>query len=131
MREWEKEKKMITPKNAMPNKQGNETSDLFNNQFAYQKAKELYEKGLLSKNTLLKIAGFDPEEEKKESAESSIEKVAVVSNRVEQARRNIEVLSKILLTPATIRDALEKDFETLKEVFRFNLLILKEVDKIK
>ena len=55
------------------------------------------------------------------------DKRGAIEARIEQARRNIEVLSKI----GSQWDSALGKLETIKEVFQYNLIILKETKNIK
>ena len=95
----------------------------------------LYEEGLLSGNSLLGCFGFDPKQEMEQKKEEDSLKpksflpepnsLQVKSTRIEQARRNVEVLGKIL---ANIDDSKDKE---INKVFKANLAILNETVDIK
>ncbi len=105
------------------------------NQYNY--AMILYEKGLIEGEKLLDIMGFDGEQElaKRKSAErENVElvnvqrKADIIGSKIEQARRNVEVLTKTL----QILDSLNKKDDEAKivAILNLNLEVLKEVTKI-
>ena len=105
------------------------------NQYNY--AMILYEKGLIEGEKLLDIMGFDGEQElaKRKSAErenvelvNAQRKADIIGSKIEQARRNVEVLTKTL----QILDSLNKKDDEAKivAILNLNLEVLKEVTKI-
>jgi len=86
------------------------------NDLGFVEVLQMYEKGLISSETVLKRCGFDPEEEKKKKdkdKDKDKDKVKDTSGagrnynqinsedqlklqKIESARRNVEVLSKVL-----------------------------------
>lgn len=98
-------------------------------------AMNLYEKGLLSAATLLEKMGYDPKQEtdrRKNEKEvvsrcgGEVPNWSVLSNKIEQARRNAEMASKAL---SSILD--ENIKKQLEETLRDSLDILKETSNIK
>jgi hypothetical protein len=101
---------------------------------------QLYEKGCISKETLLDVMGFDSKKEverKKNDLSSQLPLVRkfeetnndILSQKIEHARRNVEVLSKILCVSNH-----ETSFENKKrllEIFGENIEILSEVKNFK
>ena len=108
--------------------------DVADKQFAIS----LYEKGLISKKAVLTELGFDVDAElkqMKEEAENQAHTFAarplprqqnpsdIIATRIEQARRNVEVLGKLMVSDLATQD--------IVSVFAKNLKILDEVDQIK
>jgi len=105
------------------------------------KSIQLYEKGLLSGETLLEIVGFDPKEESKRKENDKQEDpskyarsfkkdpIDILSCRIEQARRNIECLIKSCNLYSL--DGWQEVSSLAKEAFKDNIVILKETKNIK
>ena len=79
---------------------------------------QLYERGLISGKTLLKKVGIDPEQEVtvKRSDDSYI-----ALQRIEQARRNVEALSRL----ASYADKVK-----VEEALKLNIKIMNEVENL-
>ena len=95
-------------------------------------ALQSYEKGLLSAQTLLDVMGFDAEQEI-ENKRFEIQRDTTITlpvnkdqlcNKIEHARRNIEVVSRVV---GTFQDDIKKK---MNEVIMLNLEILKEISKL-
>ena len=100
---------------------------------------QLYEKGLLSGKTLLGNFGFDPDQEIKRKQKDAImlsqndggqsqrDKIQVISSRIEQARRNVEVILRAINSFTEDKGPRK----SLEEVLTVNLEIMKETKNIK
>ena len=80
------------------------------NDLGFVEVLQMYEKGLISSETVLKRCGFDPEEEKKKKDKDKVKDTSGAGRnynqinsedqlklqKIESARRNVEVLSKVL-----------------------------------
>jgi hypothetical protein len=107
----------------------------------------LYEKGLLSGQTLLSKLGFDPEKEttqiKKERedgdeiprglGEIRRDDASLVSMRVEQARRNLEALTKFVSLALGDKIAMANicEFEKVKQAIDNSVKAMDDVSNIK
>jgi hypothetical protein len=101
-------------------------------------AMNLYEKGLLSAATLLEKMGYDPKQEtdrRKNEKEvvsrcgGEVPNWSVLSNKIEQARRNAEMVAKVLgMQDLNFDDVVKKQ---LAETLSDSLNILKETSNIK
>ena len=97
---------------------------------------QLYEKGLLSGETVLKLSGFDPNQEIDRKKSDSIQcntkgslnssreysDIEIKQIRIEQARRNVEALGKIM-NSLTEKDSVMSDIKA-------NIKIMNEVSKL-
>lgn len=107
----------------------------------------LYEKGLLSGQTLLSKLGHDPAKEaeqiKKERKDGTEiprglgeirrDDASLVSMRIEQARRNLEVLTKFVSLALSDKIALSNvcEFEKVKEAIDNSVKAMDDVQNIK
>ena len=102
----------------------------------------LYEKGVISSETLLDIIGFDSAEEHKRFKEEDTVKLNpsrtktpksygddhyIELQRIEQARRNIESTARI--SNIFLED--EEILATIKETIKTNVAIMNEVENLK
>ena len=96
---------------------------------------QLYEKGLLSPKTVLDVFGFDDTQEidrKKDCADGNLSlktrdynDTDIKQMRIEQARRNMEALGKILTCPTNCIDT-----DKISKAIIRNMNIMDEVSKI-
>jgi hypothetical protein len=110
-------------------------ADADSNRFNY--ALQLCEKGLIKGEQLLNIMGFDGSEELarcKPAERENIElvnaqrKADIIGNKIEQARRNVEVLTKTLQIMESLH--MGEGISNIVGILNMNLEVLKEVTKI-
>jgi len=103
-------------------------------------ALQLYEKGILSADSLLEKMGYDPKQEtdRRKNEKGHVSNGynenpswSIVSNRVEQARRNVEMISKVLTIDAFKESDNNTGYTLLLETMLENLKILNETKNIK
>jgi len=126
-------------------KQTNQNSQSYDAQLNQDRncALQLYEKGILSADSLLEKMGYDPKQETDRRKNNSKEvsngggigrydvnpSWSILSNKIEHARRNAEMASKILSSRETVLG--DDTMKQLEETLSDSLKILKETSNIK
>jgi hypothetical protein len=106
----------------------------------------LHERGLLSGKTMLEELGLEADKELKQRAEETKEwakplsgcskrerdEVDILSNRIEQARRNVEALTKLISLLGNDRIDISNtcDWSAVRKATDASIKVMSEVDKL-
>jgi len=111
------------------------------NDLGFVEVLQMYEKGLISSETVLKRCGFDPEEEKKKKDKDKVKDTSGAGRnynqinsedqlklqKIESARRNVEIMTKVFNTIGVPEDELGKK---IKLVMHTSLDVMSTISKI-